>query len=318
MCIRRDADGAILRKLSGHLAPSPKEYRKFLPAEFLRQLKRVSLCGNYGDPSVSFALLGLLEQLREVETVSVTMETNGGAHDAQWWTSLAHRLPKGSTVVFNIDGLHDTLPVYRKGVSYHKVLSNASAFIAAGGNAIWGFIPFAHNEHQVEQARELSKLYGFSAFEVRLTERFYRNDGTRLSEFTKAGTTLRPPVNPALRYERQESADEYRRLLRSCAVACQAQLSHRIYIDFAGNVFPCCFTAAILGEDCEDLGTTTIREKLAELAGTKDAPNLRVNTLRDIVEGPFFRWLADMLPIPALRPVVCSAVCGAGLFKVRQ
>jgi hypothetical protein len=43
-------------------------------------------------------------------------------------------------------------------------MANVKAFIDAGGNAVWEYLIFEHNEHQVEQARQMSKDLGFVIF----------------------------------------------------------------------------------------------------------------------------------------------------------
>ena len=78
-------------------------------------------------------------------------------------------------VHFGIDGLEDTNHLYRVNVKWKKVMENVKAFVENGGNAIWDYIVFRHNEHQVEQAREFSNKIGFKKFLVKKTGRFAVN-----------------------------------------------------------------------------------------------------------------------------------------------
>ena len=43
-----------------------------------------------------------------------------------------------------------------------------------GGIAQWDYIVFKHNEHQVEEARKLSKELGFFEFQIKKTSRFFK------------------------------------------------------------------------------------------------------------------------------------------------
>ena len=45
-------------------------------------------------------------------------------------------------------------------------MRNAQYFIEAGGRATWKMIRFKHNEHQIEQAKQLSQTLGFVDFIV--------------------------------------------------------------------------------------------------------------------------------------------------------
>lgn len=317
MCIRRGGDGLVIRGLANQRPMRLLDYARLLTPEFVQQLAQISLCGNYGDPMLMPYLDWILDMTRANSKLAVTAETNGGMHLPPWWAKLATALNPGSRVTFNIDGLRDTLGVYRRKVDYDTVIANAQAFIAAGGNATWSFLPFRHNEHQVDEARDLAKQLGFTSFEVRVTERFFRNDGSELESYTKSGTTLYPAKNPAYQFKREGTQAEYLATLSSCKVSCRASTGKRVYVDYAGYVFPCCFVAAVHGEDCADLGTTMIRDKLATYSKDKQ-PTLSNYSLREIVAGDFFKWVYDHFDTPADRPIACSAVCGAGLFKTSK
>ena len=67
--------------------------------------------------------------------------------------NLASIMRKPDKVIFAIDGLEDTNHLYRVNTNFNKIMENAKAFINAGGIARWDFIAFAHNEHQIEEAK---------------------------------------------------------------------------------------------------------------------------------------------------------------------
>ena len=86
------------------------------------------------------------------------IHTNGGVRSEDFWRALGRVLPKGKGYVrFGIDGLENTIHVYRRNVRWQILMRNVKAFVAAGGNAEWDYIVFRHNEHQVEQARALAR-----------------------------------------------------------------------------------------------------------------------------------------------------------------
>jgi hypothetical protein len=71
------------------------------------------------------------------------------------------------------EGLEDTNHLYRQKVKWERVMENAKAFIDRGGHAKWDFIVFKHNEHQVDEARQLAMDMGFEKFQVKKTGRFF-------------------------------------------------------------------------------------------------------------------------------------------------
>ena len=60
----------------------------------------------------------------------------------------------------------EELEVYRVNASYDKIIENARAFIDVGGRAEWRMIVFKHNQHQIEEAEELARKYGFKHFSL--------------------------------------------------------------------------------------------------------------------------------------------------------
>ncbi len=174
--------------------------------EFIKQLDRMYMCGNYGDPVAAQDTLEVFAYFRSNNSkMNLTMYTNGSAKKPEWWANLAGVLGTNSYVVFSIDGLEDTNHLYRQNTVWSKIMENAQAFINAGGRARWDYIVFAHNEHQVEQAEALSKEMGFEKFQYKKSARFFSNASGTTKEVHQAAnrkgmtTLLQAPLNPKYR-----------------------------------------------------------------------------------------------------------------------
>ena len=136
--------------------------------EKMPNLESIQLCGNYGDP---IAAKNIVEQLEVISSFAnikrLQIHTNGSLRTKEWWADLAKHGSKRYQqfdVEFAIDGIGDVHEYYRQGTNYHKVIENAKSFIDNGGSAVWQFIPFAHNEHQIKDCIKLSQQLGFSRF----------------------------------------------------------------------------------------------------------------------------------------------------------
>jgi sulfatase maturation enzyme AslB (radical SAM superfamily) len=133
------------------------------------------------------------------------MHTNGSMKRPEWWAELARTIVRKGYVIFGLDGLEDTNHLYRQGTVWSKIMENVQAFIAAGGRARWDFIVFAHNEHQVEQAEQLSKDMGFEKFQYKKSARFFSNTKAQTKDAHQAQnrkgltTLLQAPTNPKYR-----------------------------------------------------------------------------------------------------------------------
>jgi hypothetical protein len=134
------------------------------------------------------------------------MHTNGSAKRPEWWAELARIIGRKGHVVFSLDGLEDTNHLYRQGTVWANIMKNAQTFINAGGRARWDYIVFAHNEHQVEAAEQLSKSMGFDRFQFKKSARFFSMSSGVTKEAHQAGnrkgmatTLLQAPTNPKYR-----------------------------------------------------------------------------------------------------------------------
>jgi MoaA/NifB/PqqE/SkfB family radical SAM enzyme len=182
------------------------DVERIFPIAFVKQLKRIYMCGNYGDPAVARDTLEAFKYFRQHnKDINLSMHTNGSMKRPEWWAELARTIGSRGYVIFGLDGLADTNHLYRQGTVWTKIMENVQAFIAAGGRARWDYIVFAHNEHQVEAAEELSRQMGFERFQYKKSARFFSNNQgvvkeEHQSQNRKTTTTLlQAPVNPKYR-----------------------------------------------------------------------------------------------------------------------
>lgn len=317
--------------------------KKIFPPALLHQLTDISLCGAYGDPVCAQELLEIIEYMRcSNPDIKIEAYTNGGARSPSWWGKLAQVIGKNGKVIFGIDGLEDTNHIYRRGTVFTHIIRNAEAFIQAGGRAQWDFIVFKHNEHQVEQARNLSIKLGFETFSIKRSNRFYKvlyeKDpaleyvGEEFGKYPVYDFTGRKvghielPKNPKYWDESLEnlkalikkfgSLDRY---FDEVPIDCKAKKYQSIFISATGLVFPCCWAyhQSNYGTfynvtDSLELGV----EKILHQIGGVDQISAKKRPLKDIVEGEFFRQIEESWHLQGLkngRLKLCARSCGTYL-----
>lgn len=147
--------------------------------KFIQNLELMFMCGNYGDPAAAPECIDIFNYFRKVNpTMKLGIHSNGGLRSETWWKELGNVLSRdGDYCVFSIDGLADTNHIYRINTDFNKIMSNAKSFIDAGGKARWEYLVFAHNQHQVEEAKQLAKELGFERFNEKVSRRFNLNIG---------------------------------------------------------------------------------------------------------------------------------------------
>jgi MoaA/NifB/PqqE/SkfB family radical SAM enzyme len=132
----------------------------------IHKITQVQMCGNLGDPCAAKNIDQHLDLCVDMDQLQI--HTNGSLRRPEWWAELARRFAHLTKfdVWFALDGLADTHSYYRQGTDWNRVIENAQAFIEAGGSAVWQFIPFKHNQHQVMDCIRMSQQLGFKRFEL--------------------------------------------------------------------------------------------------------------------------------------------------------
>lgn len=193
-------------------------------AEHIANLNKMFMCGDYGDPAAGQHTIDIYRAFRDINhNITLGMNTNGGLRDPTWWRDLAELISRSRDyVVFSIDGLEDTNHVYRRGVDWHRLMTNVETFISAGGNAQWDMLVYQHNQHQVEQCEQLAKSLGFGWFRAKVSRR---------------------PLRDRLQYP----VGWQKPIAHGTEIRCHALDEQSIYLDARGHVWPCCFLASKLG-----------------------------------------------------------------------
>lgn len=218
------------------------EAQKIFEPAFLSKLSDILINGNFGDIVMCPDAIDIIRYFRQHNRrAKISISTNAGARNAKFWQDLAEL---GCGVHFCIDGLEDTHSIYRRNTVYSTVLKNAQTYIAAGGKeAIWKFIVFDHNRHQIEQARELSEQLGFKGFaEIN----HGRNQGpvfNRDKELVYYIGQVNGPTEFAKVVEHFKVLPSLENLVppKSGKIQCQAKTHRSVYVTSVGEVYPCCW-----------------------------------------------------------------------------
>lgn len=302
-----------------------------------QHLRQVFFCGSYGDPIMHPEFLDILRDFRSKNpTLWLYVHTNGGVHDTDYWQQVAEIMAGHGQIDFGIDGLEDTLHLYRRNVKYNKVIENAQAFISAGGRAQWNFIVFRHNEHQVDTVQELGKQMGFHNVLIRKTGRFLNH--STLEEMdawpvARGEYVLEVPTNPEFKNRsmmflprlRQEYTN-LKEYFDTTPIRCDALQGHKVAVNAEGVVLPCNFFNHNLydarfrdgslpgaSEYHQPNGRNQVRDFLLRYG--LDNLNIHNNSLEGIFENPFWDDLVSSFT-DSTRLFECAFTCGEKFTKV--
>ena len=306
------------------------------------RLRQIFFCGSYGDPIMHPAFLDILKDFRrKCPTLWLYIHTNGSAHDTDYWQLLAKIINGYGQVDFNIDGLKDTNHLYRRNTDFDKIINNATAFINTGGRAVWNYIVFEHNQHQVKEAQQLSNSLGFK---YRATGRFLNHQ--TMEEFTqwpvqsKTGVTeyVLQPTNlqeyknksiVALPNLKKQYPD-IKKYFASTDICCDALTGNKVTINASGVVLPCNMLNHNLSDarfrdqsvlPCSnDLSTVDHKNQVQEFINRHGINNLNIHhrSLEQVFANSFWAdlvasWKYTTFPE---RLFECAMTCGKQFTKV--
>jgi MoaA/NifB/PqqE/SkfB family radical SAM enzyme len=341
ICPRYVAGSKLERPDLIHTSIGIDQYKEWFTPEFLQnQVGRIMLCGNQGDPMATKDIVPIIEYTLSNlgKDAAFIIHSNAGLRSEKVWREVG-KLIQGNQrwfMYFSIDGLEDTNHIYRRNVEWQRVMRNAKAFLSQGGNAIWDFLVFKHNEHQIDEVKKLSTDMGFMGTRIKLPDGLYENgqlvnkgaydkqgnlehliSPSSIPEFQNAPTLTpiahnRPPqkirlhgLNHELREKEYARYEKYNITCKSLQNA--GHIGAEIFIAQDGLVLPCCF----IGELWQSGRTDVAKQQLQDIFDL-DKMYLQHNSIDDI-----FKFFDDNIitswnkkDYSCGKSKMCSKVCG--------
>ena len=226
----REIDQDFRKDLQHHL--DMDKILQVFDQEKIKQLDKMFICGNYGDPAAGKHTLEIFREFRKINPdIVLGMNTNGGIQTTSWWQELAQILNRPKDyVIFSIDGLESTNSMYRKNVVWSKVMHNVRAFVDAGGHAHWDMLVYQHNQHQVEACEQMAKDLEFAWFRAKVSKRGFTNELQFPSGWKPIET-------------------------QTTKISCHALKEQSTYIDAQGRKSPCCWLGSRQKDFVTDFGS---------------------------------------------------------------
>ncbi len=328
MCDRNENGGVDNRHIT-NAELSIDDCKKIFSPEFIGQLDAMYMCGNLGDPIVARDTLEVFKYFREHNsTMWLSMNTNAGAKNSEWWEELAGVINNKGAVIFSVDGLRDTNHLYRQNVVWDNVERNMRTFISAGGRARWDFLIFQHNEHQVAEAEALAIEWGCEKFQKKKSGRFIVASGETSKETHQAQnrkgektTMIAKPKsidnqNIALlkQKEIEKSYGSMRDYYDKCSIKCKAVEKNEIFVTAEGLLMPCCWTAGRMYKWWhKDYRIEQIWDHI-DSSGGKDGINVINNDIKNVMDGTLLNSITDSWSKSSLsdgKLGVCAMKCGS-------
>jgi MoaA/NifB/PqqE/SkfB family radical SAM enzyme len=262
-----------------HYDVDPVLVHKFLDCPQGREVKTLSLCGDYGDSIYYPRLFEFVELFKPDKQIVLT--TNGSYQTENFWNELAARLNSQDEIRFSIDGLEDTNHLYRVNSDWASIMRGLDIMVRAGMQVVWDLNIFSFNYNRLAEIKQFAESRG-AQFVAKKTARF-----------------LRPDLEPPVQYIATEELyrPEYSDAGQSIEIEPDCRNLTRNTICSENYFWPCGFIRAPL---------TFYKSQLWR---QKQNWSIKNTTLTQLRETMLQQWVKEIENNPTGADVVCKMKC---------
>ena len=288
-----------------------EELREVLSHDFFSGVERVLVNGNFGDIVKHSNPRQLVQVLIDKDLDTIELRTNGGAQSIDFWKWLG--TIDNLTVEFGIDGLADTHHLYRRNTRFDVVIKNARAFIESGGTASWAMTVFKHNQHQVDECRELSKEMGFTNFKMRPSTRWHKHQPLSILDKNQIESYKLEPADSVKPDNLPKQTPQLTDI--DCVVTYGS-----VYLSGTKRLWPCCWTEQRYMDSLMNDSLDTddfIMEFVKKMGLPEDFNQITKYSIDHVINSGLFRTVEQSWSTTPFK--ACSSMCGkSSLFKLQQ
>lgn len=152
-------------------------FQENFKGRLLSDVKKLTFCGDDGDPIYCKDLLKILRWFRlENDDVQFVIVTNGSYKTRTWWQELDSILNEKDHVHFSLDGWdQDSNNLYRVNSDWRSIMSAIDCLKNTKAFKTWAAIAFKFNEHKIDHMRAMAKDLKFDSFQLTLSTKFHKN-----------------------------------------------------------------------------------------------------------------------------------------------
>lgn len=282
-------------------------------AETIKQIKKITFCGNDGDPIYCRDFLEICSWIKETNpSTSLVLITNGSYKNLDFWERLATILDDRDEIHWSLDGWDQlSNEQYRVHSDWRSIAQGIQTFRYCNSKTytVWASIAFKFNEHSISYQKALATTWGFDLFQLTKSTKF----GSKYPEAYGDSDALEPAdrslVASGHRFERQlvqltnkvrpgqelktiflqraQNLDKHTQYSGICLIG-----NKGVFVSSQGDFYPCCWTANRYEHN----------QPWHTLAKSKF--NLYNKTFKEIISDPF--WTTDFLKFDSFE---CTTKC---------
>jgi len=248
-----------------------KFFKEQLGENTIEQIKKITFCGNDGDPIYCSELLDIIRWIKDInEDLSIVIITNGSYKDKQWWIDLAHILDYNDEINWSLDGWdQESNEKYRLNCNWDSIQTGINTFFDHNHQTyrVWSAIGFRFNESHIERMINDAKNQGFDLFQLTKSTKF----GSKYPDSYGCNDELEPLdkhlIPEGHRFERdliyftnKERRSEWLKPLFAQRAESLKKTDYSgiclignkgVFLNSQGEFYPCCWVATRYGHNQE-------------------------------------------------------------------
>jgi MoaA/NifB/PqqE/SkfB family radical SAM enzyme len=305
--------------------------KKFFTEEMLRtQVKRVTMCGDVGDPIYCKEYIDICRYIKTVNPdIHIFTITNGSHKQPEWWRELASVLNNRDTINFSIDGYDDASNnLYRVNSNFDSIIAGIQAVREVNKDVflVWATIIFKFNQDHLGNIVNQARTIGMDAVQWTRSTKF----GSVYGGYGGADDLLEPRaefISKTHRYEREvvsisgrrQNNQDYldhnhqqyikiKQQYQDKPVTPLCEIGNRgIYVNAEGVVFPCSWVS--FPYDSLTHNNKTIAWQDGFFAKHRDRMNLNHRSFEEIITDPLWSKCSQGFVNPEKTWVECGQKC---------
>jgi MoaA/NifB/PqqE/SkfB family radical SAM enzyme len=290
-----------------------KFFQEQISADVVKQIRKITFCGNDGDPIYCKELLEICTWIKSCNPdIHLVIITNGSYKPIEWWEQLGTILDHRDEINWSLDGWNQSSnEQYRVKSDWVSIVDGYRSFTSTNTSTyrVWATIAFKFNQDHIGQMRNNAKELGFDLFQLTKSTKF----GSHYPDAYGINDPLCPDrselVSSSHRFERvlSQLTNKARpgQLLKEIFFSRAQDLQHQkqysgiclignkgVFLNSQGEFYPCCWTANRYQHN--NSWHTLAQHKF----------NLKTQTFQDIINDDF--WATDFLKFDSLE---CRTKC---------
>lgn len=309
-------------------------FRRTLTPEILtRHVKRITMCGDIGDPIYASQYIEIVDYIKSVNpTIHVFTITNGSHKSADWWHRLARISNEYDTVNFSIDGYDNTSNnLYRINSDWESIMTGMDIMVKHSPAFVyWAAIVFSFNQDHLDVIRRLAVDRGCDGLQITHSTKFGSKYG---ADYGGEQDPLEPRskfISPTHRYQRyfhnlsgrEQPNNEYMTLnleryrevkqRHNKMITPMCQIGNRgLYVSADGILHPCSWVSFPYVSMATDRKIIWFQDSFHQVY--RDRLNLRQRSLEEVMQDEIWQKLFGSFDDPARAWVECEQKCHRNL-----